>query len=386
MAGRTIHNRWEQVFIHTAKCDLCEHHNKSTLYRCLDCKLSICTPCKENDLGDGIHYMNNGGRGPSATPNAPLLWPTPPDTSSAPSLQREGAEPSQNERQRIVPRAGRKRRRNVVEETDDNFEADMEKIPNDSRKGKKRQKPLQFETRTSQSKRRRADARSAVQPEKKRTVNFEVGESSRQAIERTQPEGVSRRAANQAPDGFPDFASTLLGVGLFGQDYLPALQTRNSTPDEQNLHILAMAAAQLAEAEDTGDEERQTDHVQVQDSETDEGQDAQVQTPLFFTEDDDGVDLEPQVAAPLPDSNDAEDAPKSSEDQLLTEDSPGAAPQDLVDEAVDDVTTTMTQELSDGAAFELVDNGASIDYTASWVQRLHAVRFSQVLESQCGAG
>lgn len=124
----------------------------------------------------------------------------------------------------------------------------------------------------------------------------------------------------------------MLGIGLWGREYLS--QIRNSTPDEQNLQILAMAAAQCAEANDTEDRGRQSGHLQVPDSDAEEGENSQVQTPLFFTEDDDGVDLEHQVAAPLPDSNDAEYAPQSDEDQLLTEDCLGVAPQNLVDEAI----------------------------------------------------
>ena len=199
MADRTMHNRWEQVFIHTAKCDMCEHHNKGILYRCLMCTFSICTPCKESDPVNGIHYMNDGGRGPTATPNAPMLLPTPQDTSSAHSIQPETAEPAKNERQRNIPRLSRKRRRSViVEETDDDF-GDEEAIPNGSRKGKKRQKTQRFETRTSATRRGIADTSPAVGPEKKRrTADFDMGESSRQANERTQPERVSRRAAKQA--------------------------------------------------------------------------------------------------------------------------------------------------------------------------------------------
>ena len=133
-----------------------------------------------------------------------------------------------------------------------------------------------------------------------------------------------------------------------------------------------MAAAQLAEAEDIDDEERQSRHLQVPDSATEEGQDAQVQTPLFFTEDDDGVDLELQVAVPSPDPNDAEYTPQSDEGQLLTEDSPGVAPQDLVDGAFEDVASIPRQEFGDQAAFELTDHVVSIGHTARWVQRLHA--------------
>lgn len=150
-------------------------------------------------------------------------------------------------------------------------------------------------------------------------------------------------------------------MGLLGADFLPALQTRNSTPDEQNLNILAMAAAQMAEAEDTEDERRQGARLQVPDSETEEGQDAQRRTPLFFTEADDDVDLEPQVAAPLTDSDDAEYAEKSSEGHLLTQDSPDITHHGAVGEAFDKVAAATRQELADAAAFTVVNNAATVD-------------------------
>jgi len=199
--ARDIHDVWDEIHIHTAVCDWCEHHNKHILYRCQECGNSICTPCKNPDMGDDKHYFNDGGRGPPETSSAPLLLPTPPDASSAPSLHPDTAEPAQHRRQSTVPRRSRKRRRTVVEETDDDFDDDEEEIPNGSRKAKKRQKTQRSKTRTSKPKRRRGDASPATRPEKKRrTVKFEIGESSRQVIQRRQPERMTREATSPVSD------------------------------------------------------------------------------------------------------------------------------------------------------------------------------------------
>lgn len=214
MAGR-IHDQFEEVHIHTAKCDICENHNKSILYRCLECSLSICTPCNQKDSGDGRHYMN-GGRAVSAASSAELLPPAPLSVASAPYLHPETAEPAQTKRQRDPPRPSRKRARPIVEETDDEHDEEEEEIPDPSRKGKKRQKTQRFETRSSTSKRRRAETSPDVRTEKKRRVNYEIAESTRQAIERKQPERETGTTAHQVKD--VDRCSTLrwltsLGLG-----------------------------------------------------------------------------------------------------------------------------------------------------------------------------
>ena len=199
MTGRVIHNEWEQVLIHTAKCDLCEHHNRSILYRCTICKRSLCTPCKESDPDDGAHYMNDGGRIVPGIPGAPLPIQAPRKTS-APGLRPETAVVAQTQGQRTSPRASRKRSRTVVEDTDDEYDDDNEEIPDSSRKGKKRQKTRRFETRSSTTKRRRGETSPAVRTEKKRRVNFEIGESSKQAAERVQAKRVARTATRKVND------------------------------------------------------------------------------------------------------------------------------------------------------------------------------------------
>ena len=43
-----VHFHWQSVKIHTTKCDICNQHNKDVCYRCVDCGVSTCIPCKNN--------------------------------------------------------------------------------------------------------------------------------------------------------------------------------------------------------------------------------------------------------------------------------------------------------------------------------------------------
>ncbi|EGD83781.1 hypothetical protein H112_07458 [Trichophyton rubrum D6] len=49
------HTIFKPIKIHTAKCDVCNKHNKSTLQRCIDCGWQICTPCWNARGGNGAH-------------------------------------------------------------------------------------------------------------------------------------------------------------------------------------------------------------------------------------------------------------------------------------------------------------------------------------------
>lgn len=105
--------------------------------------------------------------------------------------------------------------------------------------------------------------------------------------------------------------------------------------------MLAMVADVIAGIEDNEDEEGATTQLQIPDSETEEGQDAQAHNPIFFTEADDyEVDLEHQVVAPLTNSEQAECVDDSGKSHLLTEDSQVVASQCLVDKAIDGISAT----------------------------------------------
>lgn len=56
------HTTFKAVKIHTAKCDVCNHHNTDILTRCIDCGWQICTPCLNDRAGDTSHT----GGGPAA--------------------------------------------------------------------------------------------------------------------------------------------------------------------------------------------------------------------------------------------------------------------------------------------------------------------------------
>ncbi|KFX97874.1 hypothetical protein V490_02593 [Pseudogymnoascus sp. VKM F-3557] len=51
------HTEFVPVYIHTAKCDICEKRNDSVLQRCLTCTSQLCYRCMLG--GDGIHFKRN---------------------------------------------------------------------------------------------------------------------------------------------------------------------------------------------------------------------------------------------------------------------------------------------------------------------------------------
>ncbi|KAL1960288.1 hypothetical protein VTO42DRAFT_8248 [Malbranchea cinnamomea] len=62
--GDQRHTTFKQIKIHTAKCDVCNRHNKSTLHRCTDCGWQICSPCWEKRGGNGEHGPERTFTGP----------------------------------------------------------------------------------------------------------------------------------------------------------------------------------------------------------------------------------------------------------------------------------------------------------------------------------
>ncbi|KAI1942012.1 hypothetical protein LOZ66_001493 [Ophidiomyces ophidiicola] len=65
------HTIFKPIKIHTAKCDVCNLHNKCTLRRCIDCGWQICTPCWIVRGGNGTHGVSRKFNGPVFDPNAP---------------------------------------------------------------------------------------------------------------------------------------------------------------------------------------------------------------------------------------------------------------------------------------------------------------------------
>ncbi|EEP76385.1 predicted protein [Uncinocarpus reesii 1704] len=65
------HTIFKTIKIHTAKCDVCNQHNKSTLRRCIDCGWQICTPCWDARGGNGTHGVSHKFTGPVFSPGGP---------------------------------------------------------------------------------------------------------------------------------------------------------------------------------------------------------------------------------------------------------------------------------------------------------------------------
>ncbi|KAL8849840.1 MAG: hypothetical protein Q9221_005178 [Calogaya cf. arnoldii] len=75
----TLHTEFETITIHTAKCDLCNAHNQSTMYRCTKCGRHCCKTCWDSKGGDGRHWVHDRQKltytGPKAEPLPPLEAP-----------------------------------------------------------------------------------------------------------------------------------------------------------------------------------------------------------------------------------------------------------------------------------------------------------------------
>ncbi|KAL2012198.1 hypothetical protein VTN00DRAFT_4916 [Thermoascus crustaceus] len=67
----TRHTVFVEVKIHTAKCDICNNHNKAVLRRCKDCGWQICTPCWHARGGDGSHGTRRPFTGEIFNPEPP---------------------------------------------------------------------------------------------------------------------------------------------------------------------------------------------------------------------------------------------------------------------------------------------------------------------------
>ncbi|KAL8781026.1 MAG: hypothetical protein Q9213_006203 [Squamulea squamosa] len=71
-----LHTEFETITIHTAKCDLCNQHNRSEMFRCVKCGRQCCKPCWDSKGGDGRHQLHNKQKiaytGPKAEPLPPM--------------------------------------------------------------------------------------------------------------------------------------------------------------------------------------------------------------------------------------------------------------------------------------------------------------------------
>ncbi|KAL8994854.1 MAG: hypothetical protein Q9169_005301, partial [Polycauliona sp. 2 TL-2023] len=70
-----IHDQFETLTIHTAKCDLCNAHNTSKMYRCTKCGRHTCSACWDAKGGDGRHTVHDQRRLAYTGPVAEVLPP-----------------------------------------------------------------------------------------------------------------------------------------------------------------------------------------------------------------------------------------------------------------------------------------------------------------------
>ncbi|KAL8948930.1 MAG: hypothetical protein Q9222_004917, partial [Ikaeria aurantiellina] len=72
-----IHDTFREITIHTAKCDLCNRHNTSKIYRCEKCGRQCCLECWESKKGgDGRHNLHHKDSITYKGPKAEVLPPS----------------------------------------------------------------------------------------------------------------------------------------------------------------------------------------------------------------------------------------------------------------------------------------------------------------------
>ncbi|KAL8940844.1 MAG: hypothetical protein Q9216_002596 [Gyalolechia sp. 2 TL-2023] len=97
-----VHDTFREITIHTAKCDICNKHNTSKMYRCEKCGRQCCSPCWEKKGGDGRHQLHSKDNLTYKGERAPDL-PLKPE----PSVVKPEGSPSS-------PGSGRKRNREAT--------------------------------------------------------------------------------------------------------------------------------------------------------------------------------------------------------------------------------------------------------------------------------
>ncbi|KAL8715798.1 MAG: hypothetical protein Q9220_000465 [cf. Caloplaca sp. 1 TL-2023] len=72
-----IHDTFREITIHTAKCDLCNRHNTSKIYRCEKCGRQCCLECWDTKKGgDGRHNLHHKDSITYKGPKAEVLPPS----------------------------------------------------------------------------------------------------------------------------------------------------------------------------------------------------------------------------------------------------------------------------------------------------------------------
>ena len=115
--NRTVrtHTNFIEIKIHTAKCDTCNKHNTSTMFRCADCGQQCCTACWTKKGGDGTHVLNAGDKG----------WT--PERAQVLSMSRsQRKKPKASENGVVKKRALKRKAKYVVNDDEDEEEEGVE--------------------------------------------------------------------------------------------------------------------------------------------------------------------------------------------------------------------------------------------------------------------
>ncbi|KAK0515187.1 hypothetical protein JMJ35_002566 [Cladonia borealis] len=172
------HRTFRQVLAHTAKCEKCAKHNKSVLYRCLDCSFPICTPCWNDEDGSGRH------KSIAITEPPVILPPLPPNKSKKKDKPATRTQPPPKYK---IPHA-RTRKNGAVSDS----ETDDEKLPDAA---------AEMESSKKQSMRTNTDHTAA-------SSNDENSRKVHNAITYDAPEALTDL---QYPDDLIEAADLLLG-------------------------------------------------------------------------------------------------------------------------------------------------------------------------------
>lgn len=284
-----VHDQFEEIKIHTAKCDSCNKHNKLIIYRCKKCGQQCCTPCWQRKGGDDNHILNGGDRGfakganefEESTTELPAMQ-SGPGTSNARAVKK---------RKRLV-----RRRKTALEDEDKEDEDECQ--ANETHGGSQGSRP----------KRIRYSLRRQVEPEQP----FPISDSA-----------PVRQPVSIAPESFPPYhhqhprsranpysklspslraaADHLLFTAASACDPTPTPTPSPESfcpcaPDCNGLAVILLAAAHVEDSACSspasnpvnlkGDDEHEQQQQQQQRSfECEEwGQDAQARSPLFVPE------------------------------------------------------------------------------------------------------
>ena len=258
------HTSFIEIKIHTAKCDTCNKHNTSTMFRCADCGQQCCTACWTKKGGDGTHILNAGDKG----------WT--PERAQVLSMPRRERRPKKTNENGVAKRRTTKRKSRYVIDDDDEEEEkeddDEEAKDEENDETVEEGEVIEKRTRKAAISGRKSDA---VESRKASTAfsaqNHQAGPSN--------PQPPTRSTATQTNPSVLAAADSLL---------LNAIDPTSPTAD--GFSMILKAAAQL-DGPQAQSQATSASRSYGPASEASLQQDAQAQTPLLM-EDVPGVGLD----------------------------------------------------------------------------------------------